>query len=192
MIDRSRILGFASLLAISIGLGIPAFGHGDEEHDPQAMSAPSVDDMMEMHKGHSHAHDFEAIRRMSPDEVSRIMHAMMDLGLAIPPMNSHRGRELFVSKGCIVCHQVNGTGGEVGPPLNAKDMPSPMNAYEFAARMWRGAEAMIAMQRELFGSPVELNGQELLDLVAFAHDAGEQEELTEDQIPEEFKKMIAR
>jgi mono/diheme cytochrome c family protein len=149
-----------------------------------------LEQMREMHQGHEHEHDFEAIGALSPEEMNRAMDAMMDIGLAMPPMNSHRGRELFLDKGCIVCHQVNGVGGEVGPPLNAQDMPAPMNAFEFAARMWRGAGAMIAMQQELFGDQIELNGQDLADLVAFAHDRAEQAEVAADDIPEKFRSLI--
>jgi len=192
MTDRSRMLLAATAIALTIGVGSPAFGHEEEEHDQTTKPGAIVEEMKEMHKGHGHGHDFEAIERVSPDEMSRIMRAMMDIGLVVPPMNAHSGRELFVTKGCIVCHQINGVGGEIGPSLDAEDMPSPMNAYEFAARMWRGAEAMITMQRELFGDQIQLSGQELLDLVAFAHDAVEQKELTEDQIPENMKRLMAQ
>ena len=61
-----------------------------------------------------------------------------------------------------------------------------MNAFEFAARMWRGAQAMTAMQQEEFGEVVNLDGQELADLIAFAHDADEQKKLTVKQVPKQF------
>ena len=108
----------------------------------------------------------------------------------MPPMSSHNGRELFLEKGCVVCHSVNGVGGDVGPRLDAADMPSPMNAFEFAARMWRGAPAMALMQEEELGEFIDLTGEELADLVAFVHDAEEQKELESDQIPERFAKII--
>jgi hypothetical protein len=65
-----------------------------------------------------------------------------------------------------------------------------MNAFEFAARMWRGAEAMTALQNDLLGEVISLDGQDLADLVAFAHDPKEQARLTEDQIPERFHALI--
>src|SRR3546814_3672335 len=73
---------------------------------------------------------------------------MMGPGLMMPSMDAARGRQLFASKGCVVCHSVNGVGGENAPPLDASTMSMPMNPFEFAARMWRGAEAMVALQRE--------------------------------------------
>jgi len=69
-------------------------------------------------------------------------------------------------------------------------MPRPINAFEFAARMWRGAQAMTAMQQEEFGKVVDLSGQELTDLIAFAHDADEQSKLSLTQVPKKFRNKI--
>jgi mono/diheme cytochrome c family protein len=107
----------------------------------------------------------------------------------MPPMDSHRGREIFLNKGCVVCHAVNGVGGEVGPSFDAADMPRSMNAFEFAARMWRSAPAMALMLEEELGGFIDLTGEELADLIAFVHDANEQQELTADQIPDRFHSM---
>src|SRR3546814_13658069 len=76
----------------------------------------------------------------------------------MPSMEAAVGRQLFASKGCGVCHSGNGVGGEDAPPLDASTMSMPMNPFEFAARMWRGAEAMVALQREELGEPIELTG----------------------------------
>jgi hypothetical protein len=65
-----------------------------------------------------------------------------------------------------------------------------MNSFEFAARMWRGAQAMTALQEDMLGEVISLNGQDLADLVAFAHDEEEQAQLTKDQIPERFHGLI--
>lgn len=181
---------FALVLGVAI---LPvAFAAGDHEggHAAEPVMEMSVDEMRDMHSSHEHGHDFEAMEALSPDELQRLMSTMMNIGLAVPPMDARRGREIFVSTGCVVCHQVNGVGGEIGPSLNAVDMPSPMNMFEFAARMWRGAGAMILMQEDLFGDQIEISGQDLADLVAFAHDAAEQEKLTAADIPEEFLALI--
>jgi hypothetical protein len=37
---------------------------------------------------------------------------------------------------------------------------------------------------------ISLDGQDLADLVVFAHDAEEQARLTEDQIPERYRTLI--
>jgi len=107
----------------------------------------------------------------------------MGLMLAMPMMNPARGRQLFVSKGCVTCHSINGVGGDDAPPLGVSTMPNRfMNPFDFAARMWRGAEAMIAMQNEELGYQIELTGQELADIIAFAHDPEEQRKFAESDL----------
>ena len=172
------------------GAGEPGHGHGHEAAETKA-GEETIEQMREMHKAHEHGHDFEAMEHMSPAEIDRMMALMTDIGVALPPMSSERGRTIFLEKGCIACHAVNGVGGEVGPALDAAGLPQPMNAFEFAARMWRGASAMIAMQEdEQFGGQIDLSGQDIADLVAFAHDEDEQAEIAADQIPEKYRSMI--
>ncbi|RYH06464.1 cytochrome c [Tropicimonas sp. IMCC6043] len=115
---------------------------------------------------------------------------MMAPGLIMPEMNAERGRELFASKGCVVCHSINGVGGEDAPVLDAESMDEVMNPFEFAARMWRGANAMVAMQEDELGGQIELTGEELADIIAFVHDAGEQRKFSRADIPEEIEEMM--
>lgn len=190
MKTRKITLPLMSLLA-SLALTASSYAHGEEEHAKPEEDNTQLDEMIEMHKGHHHEHDFEAIQALPPEEMQQVLHAMRDIGLAVPPMHAQRGRELFVSKGCVVCHQVNGVGGQIGPSFDAGEMPSTMHAFEFAARMWRGAGAMIEMQKEMLGGQIDLTGQELLDLIAFAHDEAEQKKLSESDIPPEYRKLIA-
>jgi cytochrome c len=151
-----------------------------------------LEQMREMHQSHKHGHDFKAMQEMTTEQGERLINLMRDIGLALPPMDSHRGHQLFMNKGCIVCHKVNGVGSDVGPSLNASDMPSPMNAFEFAARMWKGAAAMVVMQQEELGAIIELTGQDLADLIAFVHDEKMQKAVTADQIPKRWKKKLAQ
>jgi len=111
---------------------------------------------------------------------------------AFPAMNARRGRKLFATKGCAVCHSINGVGGHIGPPLDWSNMPRPLDAFGFLARMWRGAASMSVMQEEVFGDVIKLTGQDLVDLVAFAHDAEEQKKLTEDQIPQKLRNILPK
>jgi cytochrome c len=150
----------------------------------------TLEQMRELHRRHTHEHDFKAMEKMSPEQADRIVGLMREIGLALPPMNSRRGRELFMEKGCVVCHAVNGVGGTVGPSLNAADMPVPMNAFEFAARMLKGAQAMTMMQEEELGGIIQLSGQELADLVAFAHDERAQKSVSLRQVPERWRKKL--
>jgi cytochrome c len=116
---------------------------------------------------------------------------MMGQGmLRMPQMNPARGRGLFASKGCVVCHSINGVGGEDAPALDASTMPGPMNPFDFTAKMWRGAEAMIYMQQEELGAQIEFTGDELADIIAFVHHPEEQTKFSEDDIPPRIKDLM--
>jgi cytochrome c len=106
-------------------------------------------------------------------------------------MSAERGQALFAEKGCVVCHAVNDIGGH-HTPLDAETMEMPMNAFEFAAKMWRGAEPMIFLQREDLGYVIDLTGQELADIIAFVHDAEEQQKFSRDDIPPEVLRLMDR
>ena len=115
---------------------------------------------------------------------------MLENGLIIPPFDAEKGRALFASKGCVVCHNINGVGGEDAPDISAGHMEDGMNAFEFAARMWLGAPAMIAMQEMELGEQIELTGDELAAIIAFVHDPDEQAKFSEDDIPENIKEIL--
>lgn len=117
-------------------------------------------------------------------------HQMMSPGLMMPAMNPANGRKLFAAKGCVVCHSVNGVGGTDAPALDASTMQPMMDPFDFTARMWGGAEAMIAMQRDELGQQIQFTGQELADIIAFIHDAEEQKTFSEADIPAEIKKVM--
>lgn len=106
-------------------------------------------------------------------------------------MNPMNGKKLFASKGCVVCHQVHGTGGTDAPSLDIKTMNPVMSPFDFFAKMWRGAPAMIAMQNNELGHQIEFTGQELADIVAFLHNRAAQQTLTEVDIPDYIKKLMA-
>ncbi|SFQ02144.1 c-type cytochrome [Tranquillimonas alkanivorans] len=150
-----------------------------------------IEQMCEVHAGHEHSHDFEAMEDIEPEQMERVMKAMLDLGLALPPLRSVRGQEIFAEKGCEVCHSVNGVDGEIGPSLNATDTPGSVNVFHFAARMGRGAAPMVQKQKDLFGEKIDRSGEELSALVAFAHDEEEQRNLSPEQVPARFKELIS-
>ncbi len=126
---------------------------------------------------------------MISDAISR-NGFLMENGMIVPAFDPAKGRKLFGSKGCVVCHAINGVGGEDAPDLSAAHMEKPMNAFEFAARMWRGAPAMIAMQEDELGAQIELNGEELAAIIAFSHDAEEQAKFSKADVPEEFLEKL--
>lgn len=122
-----------------------------------------------------------------PTAKAQAAHMPGEPNLDLPTMDPHAGRRLFASKGCVLCHSINGIGGTDAPRLDASTMPKNMNPFDLAARMWRGAPAMIAMQYDEIGSQIQFNGQELANIIAFIHDPAEQAAFSEADIPPAIK-----
>ena len=97
---------------------------------------------------------------------------------------AERGRDLFTGKGCVVCHAINGVGGQAGPPLDADPEAPRLDVFDFAARMWQGAPTMIVLQEMELGYQIDLTGQELADLARFIHDAEAQASFSDRDVPE--------
>jgi mono/diheme cytochrome c family protein len=108
----------------------------------------------------------------------------------IPIPDSERGRDLFIHKGCFVCHSINDVGGAAGPALDAGAQQEAIDPLDFAARMWRGALAMAELQSMEFGYQIDLTGQDIADLAAFTADPEIQKNFTEDLIPEIIRGWI--
>ena len=94
-----------------------------------------------------------------------------------------KGRLLFVEKGCVICHAANGVGGKAAPALDAADDFTRSDPLEFAARMWRGAPAMVEFQSVELGYVIDLTGEDIAHLSAFAASRAEQKLLLETAIP---------
>lgn len=106
------------------------------------------------------------------------------LKLVLPVVDSERGRQLFVTKGCVYCHAVNGVGGKAAPAFDSDSAAPTIDLAGFIARMWGGAQAMIELQEMDLGYQIQLTGDELAHIAGFAHDPAEQKKLLEDQVPE--------
>jgi cytochrome c len=104
--------------------------------------------------------------------------------LVIPLANAEEGKKLFVGKGCVVCHAVNGVGGKAAPALDASGDEAYFDVFDFVARMWRGAPTMIVLQEMELGYQIELDGEELAHLAAFASDPEVQGRFSDKDIPE--------
>ena len=79
--------------------------------------------------------------------------------------DTENGQRLYTQKRCVLCHQVGGVGGVVGPNLDyLGDHGSPI---QVASAMWNHGPAMT---RELEARGLErpsLTGAELLDLIGY-------------------------
>jgi cytochrome c len=110
--------------------------------------------------------------------------------LVMPIMNSTRGKKLFVGKGCVACHAINGVGGHDAPNMDAHTMQGLMNPFDFAAKMWNHAPAMIAAQEGAVGEQIYFTGAELADIIAFIHDDQAQHSFTEADLTTEAREMM--
>jgi len=93
------------------------------------------------------------------------------------------GRRLFVEKGCVLCHSINGVGGKAAPALDAADPYVKPDPLDFAARMWRGAPAMVEFQSVELGYVIDLSADEIAHLATFAASREEQKLLLDSAIP---------
>ncbi|WP_300513679.1 c-type cytochrome [Aliiroseovarius sp.] len=119
-----------------------------------------------------------------------VEHEPISVRLETPELDAHAGRELFVEKGCVACHSVNGVGGEDASSLDAHSMEPVMNPFDFAAKMWAMAPLMIEAQEEAFDEQILFTGEELGNIIAFLHDDAEQHKLTEDSLSDEVRAMM--
>lgn len=122
-------------------------------------------------------------------EASSDMKPASPHAIVLPLADAAHGRQLFVSKGCVICHSINGVGGRAAPALDAiaveeGDAVPPVDPLDFVARMWRGAPAMLDLQAIELGYQIELTSEDLADLAVFASDAGMQSDFSLEDVPE--------
>ena len=111
--------------------------------------------------------------------------------LVMPLMSPERGKKIFVSKGCVACHAINGVGGHDAPAMDAHKMKDRlMNPFDFAAKMWNHAPGMIAAQEDAFGEQIYFTGEELADIIAFIHDDGAQHGFSENNLTAKAKEKM--
>lgn len=132
----------------------------------------------------------QAVDNTQAGDQERIAQEAHGLEIIDRDVNSATGRSLFVEKGCVICHSINGVGGKAAPVMDAQIGAPPIDPLDFAARMWRGAPAMIELQSIELGYTIYLTADELADLAAFAADREEQKLLVMDQVPEDMRDSL--
>lgn len=110
--------------------------------------------------------------------------------LVIPVMDPEHGKSLFVDKGCVACHAINGVGGHDAPAMDAHRDMGLVNPFDFAAKMWNHAPAMIAAQQEALGEQIYFTGGELADIIAFLHNHEAQHRFNEADLTPKARKMM--
>lgn len=165
----------------------------EDDHDRQDL----IDWLREATSGTQTATDHDEMMSDMMDDPDHMMD--MDEGMAMmpgstrlvmPAMDSQLGKELFVTKGCVACHAVNGVGGHDAAPLDAHAMTPVMNPFEFAAKMWRVAPLMIGAQEDALGGQILFSGEELGHIVAFVHDDEAQHGFSESNLTEDAIKLM--
>ena len=107
-----------------------------------------------------------------------------------PAGDARTGKDLFIGKGCVICHSVNGVGGRAALPLDAPPDGREVDPMVFAAAMWEGAAAMISLQFTELGYQIGMTGEELRDLAAFASDLEAQQTFSLNDIPPDLRAWI--
>lgn len=108
--------------------------------------------------------------RLEGGEAADLMAFLATLSYFDVPGDRTRGQRLFADKRCVVCHQVGGTGGVVGPNLDFLALyGSPLHV---AAAMWNHGPAMTDAMRARGLERPSFAGSELNDLIAYLRPAG--------------------
>ena len=98
-------------------------------------------------------------------EAGDLIAFLFTLSYFDPPGNPEAGRRLFVEKKCVVCHQVAGSGGVIGPSLDfVGQYGSPILV---ATDMWNHGPAMAELMRARRIERPLFKDAELLDLIAY-------------------------
>jgi hypothetical protein len=111
--------------------------------------------------------------------------------LVMPRMNAARGRVYFATRACVVCHKVNGIGGDLAPALDLDAGGKEIDVFTFVTNMWRGARSMVSLQDSLFGESIDLAPDELADIIAFVYDADERKKFSDADIPKFIRDFMA-
>ena len=160
------VIAIAAVISVAAATGVAAHG------STQKTAASGGDGTRSMPRGQT---------MMPGQRMGRLMMPNMDPG---------RGKTLFVAKGCVACHAINGVGGHDAPAMDSHTMDQMMSPFDFAAKMWNHAQGMIAAQEEVLGEQVMLTGQDLADIVAFVHHDVAQHDFTEADLTPAARKMM--
>ncbi len=106
---------------------------------------------------------------LNPQETADLIAFLFTLDYFDAPGNAQAGKRLFSEKRCVVCHQVAGVGGVVGPNLDfLQQFGSPILV---AAAMWNHGPAMAEAMRARKIERPAFEDVELRDLIAYLKSA---------------------
>jgi mono/diheme cytochrome c family protein len=100
-----------------------------------------------------------------PWEAANLMAFLFWAAAWTPPGDTARGRELYTSRHCILCHRVGNVGGVIGPALDGlRNVASPI---DLASDLWNHAPTMAEEMRTRGVERPVLSGRDIDDLLAF-------------------------
>jgi mono/diheme cytochrome c family protein len=103
--------------------------------------------------------------QLNEREAGDLIAFLFTLDYFDPPGDVEAGEQLFVEKGCVVCHQVGLHGGVAGPSLDhLGQFGSPILV---AAAMWNHGPGMQTMMEAKGLERPTFSGSELTDLIAY-------------------------
>src|SRR5262245_57820220 len=103
--------------------------------------------------------------RMDAREADNLTAFLATLDYFDPPGNMQVGKRLFAEKRCVLCHQVGGVGGVVGPDLD--QLAQSSSPISIAAALWNHGPSMSAAMRARGIKRPSFTGTELQDLIAY-------------------------
>ncbi len=107
---------------------------------------------------------------LDPWEAENLVAFLFTLDYFDPPGDARRGERVFQEKRCVVCHQVRGVGGVVGPDLDFSGLGSPIHV---AASMWNHGAAMARRMETAGVRRSTFSGSELNDVIAYIRSGSE-------------------
>lgn len=107
--------------------------------------------------------------QLGPAETGDLIAFLYTLNYFDRPGDPKAGRQIFVQKQCVACHQVGGTGGVVGPSLDS--LAQHESPIFVAAAMWNHGPSMAEAMRARGIQRPNFSGSELQNLVAYLKSA---------------------
>lgn len=107
---------------------------------------------------------------LSPEETEKLAAYLFSARALAPPGDPEGGRKAFAAAHCARCHQLGGIGGTIGPRLD--ELREYASVTFLAQALWNHGPEMTARMAELGIGRAQLNGKDLMDIVAFLRGTG--------------------
>jgi mono/diheme cytochrome c family protein len=102
---------------------------------------------------------------LSPSEAGDLIAFLYTVNYFEPAADPKEGRQVFMQKRCVTCHQAGGTGGVIGPSLDSLGQYS--SPISFATAMWNHGPSMAEAMRVRGIERPRFNEAEFRNLIAF-------------------------